>query len=233
MFRNSGYWAEARVLFVLVLFQSLLMGCAERRSTTAAESAATDPLSVLHSYQIAEQRAHAWRSDSYLEYTLMLVPGSTLWTDPETVFFRFWSDHRLGPFSWYEVAEIDVDPHCGCVSRMKTDLYLAEAPHRYGRLDLTGMVLDSTDALLLAEALGGAEYRAKFPNAKIRVRIVRGRYGTPQRFWFVQYFRPPDVYGTELDYHVDATTGEVDGDGTLTPTQAMELLRKAKESQPR
>ena len=58
--------------------------------------------------------------------------------------------------------------------------------------------------------------------------VSHGLYGTPQLFWHIEYYRPPDKWAAELSFSVDAATGAVRGDATLTAAQAMELLHKAK-----
>jgi hypothetical protein len=238
---NRGPTLGLLVCAMVLSLTTVLLGCratkeqATDQSTpeAAVGSEALEPLTVLQAYRIPREEALEWRSDCYLEGASVVWSGPDPFTSPEDVRFGFFVDHRLGPIPWWESATMWVIPSCICVKEMETHFYVTEEPHRNVAFDLSGVALDSTDALLLAEALGGEEYRARFSNARVRMWIAHGLYGTPQLFWHIEHNRPPDKWAAELSFSVDAATGAARGHATLTAAQAMELLRKGKESKSR
>jgi hypothetical protein len=230
MFGNRGFWIMARSVLTLVLLQVPLVACTGKVSSGTAGPQMLGPLSVLQAYRIARERALEWCPDSYLEGVSVVWSGPDPFIGPEKVRVSFFVDRKLGPIPWWESATVWVSRSCTCVEDMGTHFYLAREPRRNFAFDLSGVALDSQDVLLLAEALGGEGYRASYANARIRMRIVHGQYGTSQLFWFIEYYRPPDMLGAELSFYVDASTGAVSGDAILTSAQAREVLRRAKDS---
>ena len=103
-----------------------------------------------------------------------------------------------------------MDAYSGNIVEMSTH-YLRTHGQRGASLDIESVILDSSDALRRAEALGGRAYRDTYPNAVVRLWLMRGWF-EGEVFWGVGYFRPPEVRGSELLLGIEARTGEVRGD---------------------
>jgi hypothetical protein len=198
------------VVFLLIL--GLSPGCTSKpqEEEPVIQRTGSGPLTAKQAYPIAKARAQKWRANAYLEEVIIVIPGNELQAGPRKITYSFVADRAFGPFRWWDSAFITVDTYEGEVSKVET-LWGATHRQRLGRFDIDSAVLDSSDALQKAEALGGKAYREKYPNAHVRVIGTRGLLDHNEMFWRVGYFRPPEVRGSELDFGIEARTGEVRG----------------------
>jgi hypothetical protein len=212
--------ARQRMILAIALLMTLGLGLGCKPSLQQDElviqRTGSGPLTAKQAYPIARARAQKWRANAYLEEVMMVIPGNKVESGPPEISFSFIADRAFGPFRWWDSALITVDAYEGKVARTET-LWGATHHQRKGPFDIEATVLDSSDALRMAEALGGKAYREKHLNARVRITGSRGLI-RGELFWGVGYFRPPEVRDSELNFGIEARTGEVRGDVYLPPS---------------
>jgi len=200
-----------RTTLALIMFLVNCIACTPKAmEEPLIQNPGSRPLTARQAFVIAKSRAQKWEAQAYLAQVTMVIPGNEVENGPRKIVYYFIADHALGPLHWWDSAFITVDAYEGKVigfdeSRWATD------QQRPGHFDIESTVLDSSDAMRIAEDLGGKVYREKFSNAQVRIigtsGIVRG-----ELFWEIGYFRPPEVRDDELSFGIEARTGEVRGD---------------------
>jgi hypothetical protein len=208
-------WTALAWVLVIVLGISCQSKLREEEPTV--EITSLRPLTAKQAYPIAKARVQEWQTNAYLGDVTMVIPGNEVEGGPHRIVFYFVADHAFGPFSWWDSVFITVDAYEGKVIEFDEYKGATSLQGKPGRFYIESTVLDSTDALRMAEDLGGKAYREKYPNAQVR---ISGTHGLIQgeMFWDVGYFRPPEVLGDELGFGIEARTGEVRGDAYLPPS---------------
>jgi hypothetical protein len=200
---RTGQWLAPLVTL------SLVVGCHYETSATSlpAERNGASPLTAKQAYPVASGWAAAWRKGAYLSRVIILLAGDQIERGPEKITFIFQTDHALGPFHWWDAAFVGVDSQTGAVTT--TSVYEWQTHSQQGpHADIARAILDSSDALRLAEERGGRAYRQERPDAMIRITGFNG-LGEGQFLWSVWYFRPDAPRPDELGLGIDAGTGEV------------------------
>ena len=204
---------------IVVLLLGLSVSCKFRLSEEEPVISKTGPgpLTAKQAYPIAKARAREWQANAYLGEVSMVISGTEIDDGPRKIVYYFIADHAFGPLSWWDSVFITVDAHEGKVIGFDEYRWATSTQGKFGRFDIESAVLDSSDALRMAENLGGKAYREKYPNAQVR---ISGSHGLVfgEMFWGVGYFRPPEVRGDELGFGIEAKTGEVRGDAYLPPS---------------
>jgi hypothetical protein len=195
------------VVLALSLIVVLSVGCASswEEEEPTLQGADSRPLTAKTAYDIAKARAQKWRASAILVDLVMVIPGSEIESGPREVFLSFRAERGLGPIRWWDLADITVDGYRG---RVMVDTSFGEGSGLWtGPLDVESARWDSSDALQIAEGLGGKVYRDKHPNAHVR---VLGESSIGNRVvWRLEYFSLPEVNGYELGFSIDSVTGEV------------------------
>lgn len=205
------------VVIALLLMLMCTTTCASTQTEEGPVVQRTGPglLTAKQAYPIAKAWARKWRPRFYLERVYAVVPGDQIESGPREIIYSFIADRAFGPFHWWDSAVITVDTYKGTVVQMHT-YWGATHSQRLGPFDIESVILDSRDALRIAETLGGKAYREKHPSAHVRIEGARG-LADGEMFWGVGYYRPPEIRGDELNFGIEARTGEVRGDVYLPP----------------
>jgi hypothetical protein len=218
--RVSTMKARQRMILTTVFLMALglNLNCRTRlhEEQSVIQRPGSAPLTGKQAYPIARGWAQRWRGNAYLEEVIMVIPGNQVESGPREIAYSFIADRALGPFRWWDSALITVDAYVGKIIKVET-LWGATHHQRKGPFDIEATVLDSSDALRMAEGLGGKAYREKWPNAQVRIMGTHGLM-PGELFWDVGYFRPPEVRGDELSFGIEARTGDVRGDVYLPPS---------------
>jgi hypothetical protein len=172
---------------------------------------------ALGAYPIAEDWAREWQFNAFLEELFMVIPGDQFDSGPPEITYWFLADRAFGPFRWRDSAHITVDTQEGKVVKVET----GRSGGQYMReisLGIDCALLDSSDALRMAEALGGKAYREKYADARVSIATEEGPC-LGEMFWSVTYFIPPqDGAYDDLNFGIDARTGEVRRDAYVPPS---------------
>ena len=201
----------ARTTLVLIMILVNGIACTPKaREEPVIQDTGSRPLTAKQAFVIAKSRAQNWQAQAYLAQVIMVIPGNDVESGPRKIVYYFIADHALGPLRWWDSAFITIDAYESKIVGFDESRW-ATHPQGPGRFDIESTTLDSSDALRMAEDLGGKVYREKFSNAQVRIigtsGIIRG-----ELFWEIGYFRPPDVRDDELSFGIEARTGEVRGD---------------------
>ncbi len=171
---------------------------------TSREQEDPPPLTMLQAYQIAQAKATEWNEDSYLGS----MSAST--TDDLTFYFSFTApnpSYGSGCLRYVEKQYPEMDLAIE-IERTSGDIvYFSEGYINIyrGRLDPNPWLIDSPQALEIANANGGAAFRDSYPDCQIGF----GADGV-DKCWVISYreaFSPGEV-GALLQIHVDPYTGE-------------------------
>jgi len=209
---------RATTVALIVLLLSVTSACqSEREMEPPVETARMGPPTALGTYPVARAWARKWRANAFLTRLSMVIPGDELESGPREITYWFLADRGFGPFRWRDSASITVDTQEGTVVEVETGWgrggYMSEVP-----LGIECALLDSSDALRMAEALGGKAYREKYADACVRI-AGEGGPCLGNLYWGVGYFRPShDAAYDGLDFGIDARTGEVRGDAYVPPS---------------
>jgi hypothetical protein len=213
-------WGMSTAL-ALVLVLGLSVSCRARpqEEESVIQTVGSRPLTAIQAYPIAKARAQKWRGNAYLGEVSMIIPGNEVENGPRKIIYYFVADQGFGPLRWWDSVFITVDADTGKVIGFDESRWATSTQGKFSRFDIESAVLDSSDALRMAEGLGGKTYREKYPNAQVR---ICGSHGLipGELFWDVGYFRPPEVRDDELSLGIEARTGEVRGDVYLPPFPA-------------
>ena len=185
-----------------------ILGCRHETQDgeVVSERNGGSPLTAKEAYPIAWERAAAWRKGAYLSEIIILISGDHVERGPEKITFIFHADHALGPFRWWDAAFIAVDPQTGVVTTTSVyewQTHTQKGPHA----DIARAILDSSDALRIAEEQGGRAYREQRPDVMICITGANG-LGEEQFLWGVDYFRRNAAGRDDLLFTIDAGTGE-------------------------
>ena len=195
----------------LIMLTTLLVITACKTGSVSEQDPAvlsgSRPMTAKQAYPIAKAYATRWQAEAYLETVVIRIPNEGVETGPEKIWFSFIADHRFGPIKWWDSLTFTIDAWTGEI--IKEEEYLRQRhSQRGGRFDIESAILDSSDALKKAEALGGKAYRDTYPNANIS---IVGESGPNEGSWRIGYFRPPDALRAELNFGINVVTGEVRG----------------------
>jgi len=204
---------------LIVLLLSVTSACqSEREMQSPVETASMGPPTALGTYPVANAWARKWRANAFLTRLSMVIPGDDLDSGPREITYWFLADRGFGPFRWRDRASITVDTHEGKVVKVETGWgrggYMSVVP-----LGIECALLDSSDALRMAEALGGKAYREKYADTLVSIVGEEGLC-LGDLFWSVMYLGPlhDGMYKSLYFLLTDARTGEVRGDARVPPS---------------
>jgi hypothetical protein len=175
------------------------------------------PLTVLQAYQIAQARATEWNAESYLEDMRASV------TDELPYYFNFSIYNPSKGFqcekrrSDIETLSISIDRYSGEIKESS----IGYPGMNRGRIDPNTWIIDSPQALEIADANGGRAFREKYPDCSVGI----GADGVVKK-WQIGYREGyfKDKVGAFLQVLVDPYTGEV------TISEDTEGISKEKEN---
>jgi hypothetical protein len=207
-------WTALAWVLIIVLSISCQLRPQEEESTV--QLTGSRPLTAKQAYPIAKARAQKWQTNAYLGDVTMVIPGNEIEGGPYKIVYYFIADHAFGPFSWWDSVFISVDAYSGKIVEFDEYKGATSLQGKYSRFDIESAVLDSSDALRIAEDLGGKAYREKYSDTHVQIEGIDGLVDD-EIFWRVSYFGSPEVRGDKLGFGIEARTGELRGDANLPP----------------